>query len=114
MQSSIRGSATRESPTKSSIFRGPRMSMLGQTPATEIEAPISTFEGAATRPAQSYWNESWERLRATRIGLGAGILIVILGPTALPPPLFTQLPTAHHPSRPHRMSSVQLPQRPQR
>ncbi len=61
------------------------MSMLGQTPASEIEAPISTFEGAATRPAQSYWNESWERLRANRIGMAAGILILILAAIASRP-----------------------------
>src|SRR5260370_8932758 len=98
MRSLIHGSDTHENPTKSSILRGPRMSMLGQTPATEIEAPISTFEGAATRPAQSYWNESWERLRANRIGTAPGILIAILAAISLPPPLFTQFLTHYNPS----------------
>jgi peptide/nickel transport system permease protein len=85
------------------------MSMLGQTPATEIEAPISTFEGASTRPAQSYWNESWERLRANRIGMGAGILIVILGAIAVAAPLFTQFLTHYEPYRLDLLSTFQPP-----
>jgi len=88
------------------------MSMLGQTPATEIEAPISTFEGAATRPAQSYWNESWERLRANRIGMGAGILIVILGAIAIAAPLFTQFLTHFEPYRLDLLSTFQPPSHP--
>lgn len=71
------------------------MSML--TPAAEIEAPISAFEGAAARPAQSYWNESWERLRANRIGMAAGILILILAAIALAAPLFTIFLTHYDP-----------------
>ncbi len=88
------------------------MSMLGQTPATEIEAPISTFEGASTRPAQSYWNESWERLRANRIGMGAGILIVILGAIAIAAPLFTQFLTHYEPFRLDLLSTFQPPGHP--
>jgi peptide/nickel transport system permease protein len=88
------------------------MSMLGQTPATEIEAPISTFEGASTRPAQSYWNESWERLRDNRIGMGAGILIVILGAIAVAAPLFTQFLTHYEPYRLDLLSTFQPPGHP--
>ncbi len=88
------------------------MSMLGQTPATEIEAPISTFEGAATRPAQSYWNESWERLRANRIGMAAGILILILAAIAAAAPLFSQFLTHYEPYRLDLLSTFQPPGRP--
>ncbi len=88
------------------------MSMLGQTPASEIEAPISTFEGAATRPAQSYWNESWERLRANRIGMAAGILILILAAIAAAAPLFSQFLTHYEPYRLDLLSTFQPPGRP--
>ena len=56
------------------------------TPA-EVQLRETVFEGAPTRPAQSYWSESWERLRANRIGLVAGGVIVLLCVIAIAAPL---------------------------
>jgi len=86
------------------------MSML--TPAAEVEAPLSTFEGAATRPSQSYWNESWERLRENRIGIAAGLLILILAAIALAAPLFSQFLTHYQPERLDLLSTFRPPGRP--
>jgi peptide/nickel transport system permease protein len=88
------------------------MSMLGQTPATELEAPISTFEGAATRAAQSYWNESWERLRGNRIGMVGGLLILVLAAIAVAAPLFTLFLTHYEPYQLDLTATFQPPGHP--
>jgi peptide/nickel transport system permease protein len=88
------------------------VSVLGPTPAAEIEAPISTFEGASTRPAQSYWNESWERLRDNRIGVVAGVLILVLAAIAVAAPLFTQFLTHYEPFRLDLTATFQTPGHP--
>ncbi|HEX7265423.1 MAG TPA: ABC transporter permease [Candidatus Dormibacteraeota bacterium] len=82
------------------------MSLL---PAPEVEAPISTFEGEGSRPAQSYWNESWQRLRDNRIGMAAGILILILAAISLAAPLFTQFVTHYEPYRLDLLATFQPP-----
>ncbi len=64
--------------------------MIGQTPAAEIRLPQLDFEGAALRPAQSYWGESWERLRVNRSGIIAGGLILALAIVALAAPFVSQ------------------------
>ena len=87
------------------------MSMVGQSPA-EIELPSSAFEGEASRPAQSYWNESWERLRDNRIGVAAGILILILAAIALAAPLFTQFLTHYEPYRLDLLATFRPPGNP--
>src|SRR5438067_2298488 len=51
----------------------------------------------SSMPAQSYWNESWERLRANRIGMAAGVLIVILALIAIAAPLFSLAVTHFQP-----------------
>jgi peptide/nickel transport system permease protein len=71
----------------------------GQGQAVEREQAPPPFEGEARRPAQSYWNESWERLRANRIGMVAGSLIVVLAAIAIAAPLFTQFLTHFEPFR---------------
>ncbi len=86
--------------------------MLGQTPATELQLPSTAFEGESNRPAQSYWNESWERLRANRIGMAAGILILILAAIALAAPLFTLFVTHYEPYRIDLLSTFQTPGHP--
>ncbi len=88
------------------------MSVLGQSPAGELELPSSAYEGAGSRPAQSYWNESWERLRDNRIGVAAGVLILILAAIALAAPLFTQFLTHYEPYRLDLLSTFQSPGRP--
>ncbi|OLB83430.1 MAG: hypothetical protein AUI15_36085 [Actinobacteria bacterium 13_2_20CM_2_66_6] len=55
------------------------------------------MEGSSTRPAQSYWNESWERLRANRIGIMAGALIVVFALIAVLAPVFSAVLTHYEP-----------------
>jgi peptide/nickel transport system permease protein len=71
--------------------------VIGQSRVAELEMPGVAVEGAASRPAQSYWNESWERLRANRIGLGAGALILVFAVIAILAPLFSQFLTHYQP-----------------
>ncbi|HEV8596614.1 MAG TPA: ABC transporter permease [Candidatus Dormibacteraeota bacterium] len=63
--------------------------MIGPSRVAELDMPAAGIETGAARPAQSYWNESWERLRANRVGMTAGILIVVLAVIALLAPVFT-------------------------
>jgi peptide/nickel transport system permease protein len=86
--------------------------MLGQTPAAEIELPSTAFEGESTRHAQSYWNESWERLRANRIGMAAGVLILVLAAIALAAPLFTMFLTHYEPYQIDLTATFQPPGHP--
>lgn len=71
--------------------------MIGQSRVAELEMPSVAAEGTASRPAQSYWNESWERLRDNRIGLGAGALILLLALIAIAAPLFSAVVTHFQP-----------------
>lgn len=86
--------------------------MLGPSRVTELDMPGGAFEGESSRPAQSYWNESWERLRANRIGVAAGILILILALIALAAPLFSQFVTHFDPTRQHLTDNFEVPGRP--
>jgi peptide/nickel transport system permease protein len=43
--------------------------------------------GVSERPGQSYWSQSWERLRANRIGMACGAVILVLGAIAIAAPL---------------------------
>lgn len=85
--------------------------MLGPSRVTELDMPGGVFEGESSRPAQSYWNESWERLRANRIGVAAGILILILALIAIAAPLFTQFVTHFDPARQHLTDNFEVPGR---
>ncbi len=71
--------------------------MISRTRAAETQLSPSGVEGAFRRPAQSYWQESWERLRANRIGMGAGVLILVLVATALSAPLISHFVTHYEP-----------------
>ncbi|MFI4972123.1 MAG: ABC transporter permease, partial [Hyphomicrobiales bacterium] len=86
--------------------------MLGPSRVTELDMPGGAFEGEASRPAQSYWNESWERLRANRIGVAAGILILVFALIALGAPLFSQFVTHFDPTRQHLLDNFRPPGRP--
>ena len=59
--------------------------------------PGAAIETAAGRPAQSYWNESWERLRRNPIGVMAGALILIFAVTSILAPVFSALLTHFQP-----------------
>jgi peptide/nickel transport system permease protein len=63
--------------------------MIGQSRVAELEMPGVAVEGTATRPAQSFWNESWQRLRANRIGVAAGALILLFALIAIAAPIFS-------------------------
>lgn len=71
--------------------------MIDPGHAAEHELPSLAFEGVARRPAQSYWNESWERLRSNRIGIICGSLILLLAVIAVAAPLFTHFLTHYEP-----------------
>ncbi|TMC83922.1 MAG: ABC transporter permease [Chloroflexi bacterium] len=71
--------------------------MIGPSRVAELDMPGAAIEGASTRPAQSYWNESWERLRANRIGMAAGILILIFALIAILAPVFSAVLTHFQP-----------------
>jgi len=71
--------------------------MIGPERVAAIDLPAPSLETAAARPAQSYWNESWERLRANRIGVSAGIVIVVFAVIALAAPLMSLVLTHAQP-----------------
>src|SRR5919199_939888 len=68
--------------------------MIGQTPATEIKLPEVALERRRAPGAQSYWSESWQRLRRNRLAVVAAALIVLLAVVAVTAPLIAQL--VHH------------------
>jgi len=86
--------------------------MLDPTSLPEIELPGSPFEGDTSRPAQSFWNESWERLRANRIGVAAGVLILILALIAIAAPIFSLVLTHFDPTRQHLIDNFRPPGHP--
>jgi peptide/nickel transport system permease protein len=59
-------------------------------PAAEFELPAAAAEAVRQRPAQSYWRQSWERLRGNPIGVGAGALILLFALVALSATLISQ------------------------
>lgn len=61
------------------------------------ELPQARVRDVALRPARSYWSESWRRLRADRIGIAAGMLIVFLGLVAICAPLISHYVTHYDP-----------------
>ncbi len=67
--------------------------MIGPSRVAELDMPGAALETAAGRPAQSYWNESWERLRHNPIGMAAGVLILIFAVIAILAPLFSAVVT---------------------
>ncbi len=63
--------------------------MIGPS-AAEVALPEAAFEGQARRPAQSYWSESWERIRGNRVGIAAGTMLILLLLVAVGAPLIAQ------------------------
>ena len=94
--------------------------MIGPSRVAELDMPAPGVDATAGRPAQSYWNQSWERLRENRIGIAAGILILVLALIAIAAPLFSAFVTHHqpqtinldqtfaHPGREHWLGSDEL------
>jgi peptide/nickel transport system permease protein len=71
--------------------------VIGPSRVAELDMPSAGIETGGGRPAQSYWNESWERLRANRIGMAAGILILVFAAIAILAPLFSAFVTHAQP-----------------
>jgi peptide/nickel transport system permease protein len=71
--------------------------VIGPSRVTELDMPGAAIEGESTRPAQSYWNESWERLRANRIGVAMGALILVFTLIAVLAPVFSAVLTHFQP-----------------
>ena len=86
--------------------------MIDPGRVTRLELPGPAIEGEARRPAQSYWNESWERLRANRIGVFCGILILALALIAIAAPAFSQFVTHFDPTRQHLSDNFRVPGHP--
>ncbi len=62
-----------------------------------IALPRIDFEGTAARPAQSYWSESWERLRHNRVGMAAGGVVLLMVAIAVAAPLLATYVIHHNP-----------------
>lgn len=73
--------------------------MLDTGTVSEAAAARLELEAGPSRPAQSYWSESWERLRANRIGVFCGVLMLVLAAVAVTAPLFSQYVTHFTPSK---------------
>jgi peptide/nickel transport system permease protein len=67
--------------------------VIDQTPVAELGLRDLGSAEAAARPAQSYWSQSWERLRANQIGIWAGGLILLLTVFALLAPVLAHFIT---------------------
>jgi len=65
--------------------------------AVDVALPRKEYEGEAARSAQSYWNESWERLRSNPVGMGAGAVVLLMVAIALAAPLLSTYVTHHNP-----------------
>lgn len=71
--------------------------MIGSSRVAELDMPGVSVETGSARAAQSYWNESWERLRTNPIGMAAGILILIFAAIAIAAPIMSAVLTHYQP-----------------
>lgn len=85
--------------------------MIGPSRVTELDLPAPGVDIATGRPAQSYWNQSWERLRENRIGVTAGFLILVLALIAIMAPLFSAFLTHYQPQTINLDQTFSLPGR---
>ena len=86
--------------------------MIGSSRVAELEMPGVAVETGSARPAQSYWNESWERLRTNPIGMAAGVLILIFAAIALAAPILSAVFTHYQPETINLTSNFQPPGHP--
>ena len=70
--------------------------MISQGQIAETARLEGVLEGQTTRPAQSFWSESWERLRSNGAGMAAAGVIVFMGVVALAAPLLSTVVTHHN------------------
>jgi peptide/nickel transport system permease protein len=83
--------------------------MIGPSRVAELDMPGAAIETAAGRPAQSYWNESWERLRRNPVGMAAGTLILLFALVAILAPVFSAVLTHFQPQTIDLTSTFQPP-----
>ena len=69
--------------------------MIHEGQAAEAARVGIQREGVSTRPAQSYWSRSWERLRANRLGMAAAAVLLFMSAVALLAPALSALVTHH-------------------
>lgn len=72
--------------------------MIDQTALQRLEESPTAIDSWEGRPAQSYWSESWERLRGNRFGMFFGALLVVMAVIALLAPLIARFVTHVQPS----------------
>ena len=65
------------------------------SPGAVGDARLGAVEGTSQRPAQSYWSESWERLRGNRFGMSAGAVVLLMSILALLAPAISAFLTHH-------------------
>ena len=83
--------------------------MIDPGRVAQVEMPAAGGDAASGRPAQSYWNESWERLRENKVGMAAGVLLVLLALIAIAAPIFSALLTHYQPQTIDLSSTFQKP-----
>ncbi len=83
--------------------------MIGQSRVGELDMPGVGVEGVSSRPAQSYWNESWERLRHNPIGMASGVLLLIFAVIAILAPVFSAVLTHFQPQTIDLISTFKPP-----
>ena len=71
--------------------------MIGPSRVAELDLPGTAVETGVGRPAQSYWNESWERLRHNPIGMMSGALILVFALVAIAAPVLSAVLTHFQP-----------------
>ena len=86
--------------------------MIGPSRVAELEMPGVAVETGAARAAQSYWNESWERLRSNPIGVFAGALILVFAVIAIAAPIFSAVLTHYQPQTIDLSSTFKAPGHP--
>lgn len=72
--------------------------MIGPA-AIDSGSGLAAAEPISDRRAESYWRESWRRLRANRIGIFCGSVVVALALLAIAAPLISTYVTHYDPGR---------------
>jgi peptide/nickel transport system permease protein len=80
---------------------------VDQSALTQLEGTPAQYEGTLARPAQSYWSESWERLRSSRFGMFFGGILVVLALIAVAAPLVSAFVTHVQPTSVNLSGSFQ-------
>jgi peptide/nickel transport system permease protein len=83
--------------------------MIGPSRVAELEMPGAAIETGTSRPAQSYWNESWERLRHNPIGMVCGVLILLFAVIAALAPIFSAVLTHFEPQSTDLLATFKPP-----